>query len=244
MYGSMAKKEITHKLLKCSVLVLFILIFCVNAKMDRGERKRIDNSVEVLSQLMATPDNSVPNDIMDKAECIAVIPSVKKAAFIVGGNYGKGLVSCRRSGSGWTAPVFFALEGGSIGFQIGGESIDLVLFIMNKKGVNYLLEDKFTLGGDASVAAGPVGRTAKAETDAQMNAEILAYSRTQGLFAGISLNGAVMKPDKDANRNLYGRDISAKEILVNGNTRVPKETAAFVNALNKQSGNRQTAKNR
>lgn len=238
MYGSMEKKEKPLKHFRCSVLILFLLIFCVNAKLDKNERKRINNSVEVLSQLMATPDNSVPNDIMDKAECIAVIPSVKKAAFIIGGHYGKGLVSCRRSGSGWTAPVFFVLEGGSLGFQIGGQSIDLVLFIMNSKGVNYLLEDKFTLGGDASVAAGPVGRTAKAETDAQMNAQILAYSRTQGLFAGISLNGAVMKPDKDANRNLYGRDISAKEILVDGNTRVPKETVVFVNALNKQSGHR------
>lgn len=233
----MLEKNKIRQFIKVSTIFL-ILIFCINFKLGNDEVKRINNSVDVLNQLMATPDESVPSDIMDNAECIAVIPSLKKGAFIFGARYGKGLVSCRKTNAEWTAPAFFEIKGGSFGFQIGGQTIDLVLFIMNKQGINHLLQDKFTLGGDASVAAGPVGRRVNAETDAKMQAQILAYSRAQGLFAGISLTGAVMKPDKDANRHLYGKSISAKEILVTGNPKVPQETKIFIDMLNKQSGKR------
>lgn len=234
----MVDKNRTRQFFKISISIFFILIFCVNFKLGTDEKKRINNSVDVLTQLMSTPDQSVPSDIMDNAECIAVIPSMKKGAFIFGARYGKGLVSCRKTEAGWTAPAFFEIKGGSFGFQIGGQTIDLVLFIMNKKGIDHLLQDKFTLGADASVAAGPVGRRVNAETDAKLQAEILAYSRTQGVFAGISLTGAVMKPDKDANRNLYGKNMSAREILITGNPSVPQETKAFVDMLNKQSRKR------
>src|SRR5436190_3502855 len=153
----MTNKERSIPLVRLSLFLLFIFIFCLNVKLGGNERKRIDNSVIVLNELLNTPDKGIPGDIIEKSECIAVIPSVKKGAFIFGGQYGKGLVSCRNQNNGWTAPVFFALEAGSFGFQIGGQAIDLVLVIMNKKGVDHLLQDKFTLGADASVAAGPVG---------------------------------------------------------------------------------------
>lgn len=225
--------------MRFSLLCIFVLVFCItiNAKLSKTELKRVNSAVDVLTELMDTPDKGVPSEVLDKCQCIAVIPSVKKAAFVFGGQYGKGLVTCRRSQSGgWTAPVFFSLSGGSFGLQIGGQSIDLVLLIMNKRGVDHLLQDKFTLGADASVAAGPVGRTAKAETDAQLNAEILAYSRTQGVFAGISLSGSVLKPDKEANRGLYsGRDIVPKEVLVDGKEDVPVETEKFISVLTKFS---------
>lgn len=220
------------KILRLLICVICISFFCVNAKLSKSEKKRIDESVDVISELMNTPDSSIPTEILDKSHCVCVIPSVKKGAFIFGGQYGKGLVTCRKESAGWTAPVFFSLSGGSFGLQIGGQAIDLVLVIMNKRGIEHLLEDKFTLGADASVAAGPVGRTARAETDAQLNAEILAYSRAKGVFAGISLSGSVMKPDKDANRDLYGRNIPAKDILVENKADVPVETEAFIDMMN------------
>jgi SH3 domain-containing YSC84-like protein 1 len=231
---SMTSKK-AQRLMSLSFLCIFVFLFCFNAKLTKNERKRVDSAVEVLTELMETPDKGIPTDVLDKCQCVAVIPSVKKGAFIFGGQYGKGLVSCRRPEGGWSAPVFFSLSGGSIGFQIGGQSIDLVLMIMNKRGIDHLLQDKFTIGGDASVAAGPVGRTAKAETDAQLNAEILAYSRTQGVFAGISLSGSVFKPDKDANKDLYGRSIAAKDILVDGKVEYPRETELFITTLTKLS---------
>ena len=151
------------------------------------------------------PDKDIPQDLWDKAKCVIVIPSLKKAAFGIGGEYGKGMMSCRHDAA-WSAPVFMLLEKGSWGFQIGAESIDLVLLVMNERGMEKLLQDKVSLGADASVAAGPLGRTAQAATDAQMNAEIVSYSRAQGLFAGIDLSGGVLKADMDANRDLYGRE--------------------------------------
>src|SRR5262249_23032450 len=161
-------------------------------------------SAAVLRELHSAPDKDIPVDLWRKAECVGVIPSVKKAAFIVGGEYGKGLISCRK-GEVWSAPSFLLLGKGSVGFQIGAQSVDLVLLIMNDGGVNRLLEDKVTLGGEVSVAAGPVGRDARAMTDAQLKAEILSYSRTQGLFAGVDLSGGVLKPDTDDNRQVYRR---------------------------------------
>ena len=217
------------------IFCTFILLFCVNAKTSNEEKERISNATDVLTQLLDTPDKSVPKDILDKCECMIVIPSVKKGAFVFGGQYGKGLATCRTSPSGWSAPIFFSLKGGSFGLQIGGQSIDLVLLVMNDKGVNSLLRNKFTLGADASVAAGPVGRATSAETDAALKAEILAYSRTQGVFAGLSLKGSSLKPDKEANLGLYGKQISPKEILVSNSIYVPQETMAFIDLLNKRS---------
>lgn len=225
------KKYISRVLVFCA----FILLFCVNAKISGEEKERIANAVDVLTQLLDTPDKSIPKEIIDKCECMVVIPSVKKGAFVFGGQYGKGLATCRTSPSGWSAPVFFSLKGGSFGLQIGGQTIDLVLVVLNNKGINSLLKDKFTLGADASVAAGPVGRVTSAETDAALKAEILAYARTQGLFAGISLKGSSLKPDKEANLGLYGKPITAKEILVSNSIETPQETVEFIDLLNKRS---------
>lgn len=217
------------------VLCAFILVFCVNAKISNAEKERVTNAVDVLTQLLDTPDKSVPKDILDKCECIVVIPSVKKGAFVFGGEYGKGLATCRKKPNGWSSPLFFSLKGGSFGFQIGGQSIDLVLVVMNDKGINSLLKDKFTLGADVSVAAGPVGRATSAQTDLALKSEILTYSRTQGVFAGISLKGASLKPDKEANLGLYGKKLSAKDVLVNNVADVPEETANFIQILEKRS---------
>ena len=203
---------------------------------------RIAEAAAVLTELHSAPDKDVPADLWKKAECVAVIPSVKKAAFIVGGEYGKGVISCRR-GAAWSAPSFVLLGKGSVGFQIGAQSIDLVLLIMNDRGVNRLLEDKVALGAEASIAAGPVGRDARAMTDAQLKAEMLSYSRTQGLFAGIDLTGGVLKPDTDDNRDLYGREISSREILVSGTVIPPSVAAPFMRALEKTSTTTTTATN-
>src|SRR5579871_4788940 len=173
------------------------------ATISNDEVKRLNESAVVLSELHATPDRDIPEDLWNKAECVLVIPSLKKGAFIVGGEYGSGVMSCRTAGK-WTAPVFMQLMKGSVGFQIGGQQIDLVMLVMNRRGVNKLLQDKVSLGADASVAAGPVGRSANAATDAQLNAEMLSYSRTQGIFAGIDLSGGVLRPDKDALARTYG----------------------------------------
>jgi lipid-binding SYLF domain-containing protein len=198
------------------------------ARVSSQQRDRIRESAAVLNEIRGAPDKDIPEDLWDKAKCVIVIPSLKKVAFVFGGEYGKGLMSCRREAS-WSAPVFMQLAKGSWGFQIGGESIDLVLLVMNTKGMDKLLEDKVSLGADASAAAGPVGRTAQAATDGQMNAEILSYSRAQGLFAGIDVSGGVLKADEDANRDLYGRAISARQIM--SGTRAPVATHAFMVAL-------------
>src|SRR5438067_1881318 len=201
------------------------------AKEDLAPRVR--NATAVLNELRNTPEKGIPEDLWNKAECVAVIPSVKKAAFIFGGEYGKGVMSCR-SGKSWGAPVFLELEKGSWGFQIGAQQIDLVLLVMNRSGVEKMLQDKVSLGADASVAAGPVGRAAAASTNAQMSAQILAYSRAQGLFAGIDLSGGVLKPDNDANREVY-KDANPRDVLLGGNTPVPSMARDFVNALGREA---------
>jgi len=186
---------------------------------------------------MGTPDKGIPQDLLDKAQCAIVVPNLKKAAFVVGGEYGKGFAICRNpNGAGWGAPAAVKLEGGSVGFQIGGSSTDVVMLVMNRHGMEKLMGDKFTLGADASIAAGPVGRTAAAQTDVKMEAEILAWSRTKGLFAGISLNGAKLGPDKDEDRTLYGRDVTHREIL-NGGMRAPSGGNDLAAALDKYSMN-------
>ena len=163
---------------------------------ENHQAKRLDQATAVLSEIMATPDKAIPKDLFDKAHCIVIVPSEKSAAFLVGGKFGTGYLSCRKaSGNGWSAPATIRVEGGSFGFQIGGKETDVVMFVMNEGGENKLLESKFTLGADASVAAGPVGRTTSAQTDAQLHAEILTWSRSQGVFAGISLEGATLRPD-------------------------------------------------
>jgi lipid-binding SYLF domain-containing protein len=201
----------------------------MNAELNRTERERIEQAAAVLHEIHQVPDKDIPRGLWEKASCIGVIPGVKKAAFILGGEYGKGVISCR-SGTGWSAPSFLMLEKGSVGLQWGGESVDLVLLVMNERGVNRLLQDKVALGGEASIAAGPVGRDTRAMTDAQLKAEMLSWSRSQGLFAGIDLTGGVLKPDRDDNRDLYAREISARDILMARHD-IPRAAMPFMDAL-------------
>ncbi len=174
--------------------------------------ERIRDAATVFHEIMTAPDKGIPQEILEKAQCVGIIPGVKKAGFIVGAKYGKGVMTCR-TGNNWSAPSTVIVEGGSIGFQIGAGETDVVLVVQNKSGERRLMQDKFTIGGSAAAMAGPVGRTAQAETDAEMHAEILAYSRARGLFAGIDLGGATLRPDHDDNRSLYGRSVTQQEIL-------------------------------
>lgn len=178
-----------------------------------SEVERLNDAATVMSEIMGTPDKGVPQDLLDKAHCVVVVPALKKGAFIVGATYGKGFLTCRKAGGGWSAPAAMRVEGGSVGFQIGGEETDVVMLVMNKNALPKLLESKFTLGAEGSVAGGPVGRTATAQTDAQMRAEILSWSRSRGAFAGLALTGATLRPDKDDNKELYGREMTAGEII-------------------------------
>jgi SH3 domain-containing YSC84-like protein 1 len=196
------------------------------------ESSRLHNAATVLQELHTTPDKDVPADLWEKAVCVGVVPSLKKAAFIFGGEYGRGVMSCRK-GAGWSAPMFLALEKGSWGFQAGAESIDLVLVFMNKSGVEKLLNNKVTLGADASAAAGPVGRAATAATDAQMKAQILSYSRAQGVFAGVSLSGGSLRPDTDANKDVYGANVQTRDILF-GDVKPPAYAQEFVASLRRE----------
>jgi lipid-binding SYLF domain-containing protein len=187
-------------------------------------QERLRDSAEVLHEIMATPDKGIPQDLLAKASCVVVVPGMKKGAFIVGAQYGKGFAICRKGqGIGWGVPAAVRVEGGSFGFQIGGSSTDVVMLFMNESGMRKLDKDKFTLGADASVAAGPVGRTAAAGTDAYMNAEILSWSRAKGLFAGIALNGATLRPDMDDNKELYGQRLTTREVM---STSLPMPEAA------------------
>src|ERR1700693_4847479 len=197
--------------------------------------ERLQAAADALKEVMGIPDKSIPQDLLSRAQCIVIVPGLKKGAFIIGAKYGKGFVSCRRRGGvGWSAPGSIRVEGGSFGFQIGGTDTDVVLLVMNQGGAKKLLQSKFTVGADASAAAGPVGRTSSAATDAQMNAEILTYSRARGLFAGISLEGATLRPDDDWNKELYGREISNKDIVL-GDTRPPASASRLLGVINKYS---------
>src|SRR5450432_3718967 len=182
------------------------------ADLSTRESSRIQEAATVLHEIHGVPDKDIPQELWEHAECVIVVPGLKKAAFIVGGEYGKGLMSCRRNGT-WSAPVFMQVGKGSWGLQIGAQWIDLVMLVMNANGMEKMLRNKVSLGAEASIAAGPVGRDARAATDAQMNAEILSYSRTQGLFAGINLSGGIVRPDDDGNRDLYGKDVSPADVL-------------------------------
>ena len=180
---------------------------------SKGETRRIADAATVVRELHGAPDKGIPEGIWNRARCVAVMPSVKKAALVFGGEYGKGVVSCRTS-RGWSDPVFLTLEKGSFGAQIGAESTDVVLLVMNESGIDRLLQDKVILGTDASLAAGPVGRSGTAETDAQLTAQMLSYSRARGLFAGIDLSGGVLRPDKDATGNFYGHPVTSRDVLL------------------------------
>jgi lipid-binding SYLF domain-containing protein len=203
---------------------------------------RLDAAADTLTDMMKASDHGIPHDLLEKSRCVVVVPGMKKAGFIIGAKYGRGFAVCRRhEGSGWSAPAAMRVEGGSVGFQIGASETDIVLLVTNDGGMKHLLSDKFTLGGDASVAAGPVGREATAQTDAKMNAEILSYSRSRGLFAGISLEGATLRPDEEVNRELYGHDVTNREILT-GNVKTPPAAAKFEHALNRDSSERTRSK--
>lgn len=185
---------------------------------------------------MAAPDKGIPQELLEKAHCIVIVPGLKKGAFIIGGKYGKGFMSCRRgSGVGWSAPASMRVEGGSFGFQIGGSETDAIMLVMNERGATKLMESKFTLGGDASVAAGPVGRSSEANTDAKMQAEILTYSRSRGAFAGIALDGATLRPDGEGNKELYGnKDLTSQQIVMK-TTKIPATARPLIAQLNKYS---------
>jgi lipid-binding SYLF domain-containing protein len=199
---------------------------------------RLDASADALTDMMRASDRGIPQDLIDKARCVVIVPGMKKAGFIFGAEFGRGFAVCRQhGGSGWSAPAAMRAEGGSVGFQIGASETDVVLLVMNDGGMRHLLSDKFTIGGDASAAAGPVGRDVSARTDAMMNAELLSYSRSQGLFAGISLEGATLRPDAGTNRELYGRDATNREILT-GDFKTPAVARKFEFALNRDSSQR------
>lgn len=197
-----------------------------HAEADRKSDARLANATTAVREIMHSPDRGIPHDLLEKAQCVVVIPDLLKAAFVVGGQYGRGYATCRHN-VGWTAPAAVRMEGGSFGFQLGGSSTDLIMLVMNPRGMDRLLGDKFTLGGEASAAAGPVGRETSADTDLAMHAEILTWSRSRGVFAGISLAGATLRPDKSEDRTLYGRDISNREILA-GEISAPPATRQFV----------------
>jgi lipid-binding SYLF domain-containing protein len=202
---------------------------------DNDTNKRLGAAASVFSEVMATPDKAIPQDLLEKAYCIVIVPDLKTGAFVVGGKYGKGFLSCRsRTGSGWSAPAAVRIEGGSFGFQIGGSSTDVIMLVMSQRGAEKLLQSKFTLGGEASAAAGPVGRTATAQTDAQMHAEILSWSRSQGLFAGVALEGATLREDLDDNAALYGEKLENRDIVTNGRA-APVSAAPLMVLLNKYS---------
>jgi lipid-binding SYLF domain-containing protein len=221
---------------KCA-FILCVLLLAGTLYAANKEQKRLENSGVVMQEIINTPEN-IPREILEKADCVIVFPSVLKAAFVVGGSYGRGAMVCRAGGEfkgPWGAPAMYALEGGSIGFQIGGQATDLILLIMNERGASSILNSKVKLGADASVAAGPVGRDASADTDAYLRSEVLSYSRSRGLFAGISLEGSTLRPDDDATADVYGRKLTAREIVLGGKVRTPASGRHLVAVLQKNA---------
>ncbi len=226
------RKLLTY--LSCTLFVVTPLFADVASAADESkDNDRLRNSGTVLKEILDVPDD-IPQSLLDKADCVVVFPSVLKAAFIVGGSYGRGAMSCRTGedfSGPWGAPAMMALEGGSFGFQIGGQATDFVLLVMNESGARGILASKVKLGGDASVAAGPVGRDSSAETDATLRSEILSYSRARGLFAGVSLEGSTIRPDNGDNRRIYGKNVSAKEIVLSGKVPVPPAAQQMISTL-------------
>ncbi len=221
------------KIALAGALLLAPCSFAGSRADDTKEVDRVENAGKVLKEILDVPDD-IPQDLIDKARCVIVLPSVVKAAFIAGGSYGRGVMVCRtgKEFSGpWGAPAMYALEGGSFGFQIGGEATDFVILVMNNRGVDSLLHSKVQLGGDASIAAGPKGRTATADTDAYMRAELLSYSRARGVFAGISLQGSTLRPDEDANHKLYNNDVNAAKIITEPRMQAPEAAKTLISTL-------------
>jgi len=220
-----------------TVLLTFIMCATGQAQTDDKIADRLWESAKILDELTNAPDAGIPKELLKRAECVAVIPAVKKAALGIGGLYGRGAVSCRKdAGKGpWGPPSMLALGGGSIGLQLGGQSTDAVMLFMTPDSIKYLLRDKVTLGGDVSAAAGPKGRAASAQTSASMRSEILTYSRSRGAFAGVSFNGAVLTPDKDANKSLYGKVVEANDLLLKGAGAIPAAAKKFVDAVTRSS---------
>ena len=225
------------KRMMSSLLALAVVGLPLSAKDNQKEADRLENCGMVLKEIMDIPDD-IPQDLIDRAECVIVYPSVLKAAFVLGGSYGRGAMSCRTGEhytGPWSAPTLMALEGGSIGFQIGGQATDFVLLVMNARGAHAILKNKVKLGADASAAAGPKGRNATAETDVTMRAEVLSYSRARGLFAGVSLEGSSVRPDNDANAKVYGKRLEAESIIFKGSVAVPPSAQKMVAYLNQKS---------
>ncbi len=229
------------KFMLISILLTAVLSLVTVAALagEKEEKERAQNAATAFREILSAPDaQAVPQELLDRCECVAMFPSVKKGGFIVGGQYGKGLISCRRANGTWAAPSFFTIGGGSFGLQIGAQAVDLMLLIMNKGGLESLLKGKVELGAGASASAGPVGRNTSASTDILMKAEILSYSRSRGLFAGLELKGAVITEDKGANKDIYGRELSAREIIFEGKARTPAAVRPYITALTKYSPHR------
>jgi SH3 domain-containing YSC84-like protein 1 len=218
-------------LLLALMVSLSTLVFAADEQKESKATDRVQASGDILNEIQSAPDSGIPAEILGRAECVAVVPSMLKGGFIVGAKYGRGVASCRTS-KGWSAPAFFVVTGGSFGFQIGGQAVDLVMLIMNNDGMQHLLSSQFALGADASVAAGPVGRHAEGNTDWKMRAQVLTYSRARGVFAGVSLNGAVMKQDKDSTREFYGHMVTTKAALT-GEVEAPAPANPFLSSLAK-----------
>ena len=220
-----------------SLMALALVALPLLAAGDKKETERLENCGEVIREVMDIPDD-IPQDLIDKSECLIVFPSVLKAAFLIGGSYGRGAMTCRTGEhftGPWSAPTMMALEGGSIGFQLGGQATDFVLLVMNPRGARAILSSKVKLGADASAAAGPKGRTANASTDVTMRAEVLSYSRARGLFAGLSLEGSTVRPDHDANERIYGKKVEAESIVFKGTVAVPPAAQKMIAYLNQKS---------
>jgi lipid-binding SYLF domain-containing protein len=217
--------------------VVLALLLCAPIFAQSGQDKLIQQSANVFQEIMAAPDNSIPQNLLQKARCVGIVPNLKKAGFIVGAKYGKGVLVCRTANASpaWSAPEFIRIEGGSVGLQIGAGETDVVFLVMNQSGENGLLQDKFTMGAEGGVMAGPVGRSAEAQTDAAMKAEILGYSRSRGVFAGIALNGATLRPDSGDNKALYGSEATPREIL-QGTVKPPADAQTLYSELNRYSG--------
>jgi lipid-binding SYLF domain-containing protein len=224
--------------MKSIARMLVLAMVALPAVADHGtakESQKLQRADAVLRASIEAPDKGIPQDALEKAECVGVFPDVKKGAFVVGGQGGSGVFTCRDKSGTMGAPAFFNIGGGSVGWQFGGQETDLVLLVMNEGGMSHLLKDKFTIGAEATATGGPVGRTAKAATDAQLHAQILSWSRSQGAFLGAALDGSVIRPDAESNRAVYGKDVSAKSILIEHAVQPPREATAFLKTLNANS---------
>ncbi|MFZ4985184.1 MAG: lipid-binding SYLF domain-containing protein [Blastocatellia bacterium] len=223
----------------CASLLLLTLLLtatipvCANTRTDA--RTRAQKAADAFSRIMKAPDKGIPGELLDRAWCVAVFPSVKKGGFFLGGQYGKGLISCRRPQGSWGAPAFFTIGGGSVGLQIGGQEVDLILLIMNQAGVDGLLQNRFELGAGAAVSAGPVGRNTGASTDILLKSQVISYSRSRGIFAGLELKGAVISADREANEAVYQLPVSARDIIIEGKVRTPEIISVFQRTLGRFS---------